>query len=156
MTRFESFRLLKTFLIATFIFSVAGSPLFAQTGSAIEGIWMAENNKAKFQIFKTTAGSYAGKIVWMVHPNGSDGNPKTDEKNPKENLRTRLLMGTVILTGLKWEADDEEYKDGKIYDPTSGKTYNCNAKIEGTELKLRGYVGFSMLGKTTVWTRATN
>ena len=154
-TCFLSFRLLFSFFLT--VASLGSNSLFAQTGSdAIEGVWLTDNSKAKFQIFKTTSGTYAGRIVWMLHPNGPDGKPKTDEKNPKETLRGRFIQNAILLTGLKWDADEEEYKDGRVYDPTSGKTYNCNAKIEGAELKLRGYVGISLLGKTTSWTRTTN
>jgi len=48
-----------------------------------------------------------------------------------------------------------EYEDGKIYDPPSGKTYTCKAWLENDKLHLRGYLGFSLLGKTVVWHRYT-
>ncbi len=143
-------------LLLTFAF-LGGSDAFAQAdGSAIEGYWMTDNNKAKFHIFKTTSGSFVGRLVWMHNPNDKDGKPKIDDKNPKESLKGRPLQDAIMLTGLKWDAGDKEYKEGKVYDPTSGKTYNCFARVEGQELKLRGYVGISLLGKTTVWTRAAN
>ena len=147
-------------ILFAFLFCIAllgGTALFAQEGSnAIEGTWLTDNGKAKFLIFKTTSGRYAGRLVWMHSPNTKEGKPKTDDKNPDESLRGRPLQNAVLLTGLKWDADDQEFKDGKVYDPTSGKSYNCFAKLEGTELKLRGYVGISLLGKTTVWTRVAN
>ena len=44
---------------------------------------------------------------------------------------------------------------GTIYDPRDGKTYQCKMTLrkDGT-LKVRGYVGLSLFGKTVVWTRA--
>jgi uncharacterized protein (DUF2147 family) len=136
---------------------LGGSTVFAQTeGNAIEGYWLTDNKKAKFHIFKTASGSFAGRLIWMRSPNDKDGKPKMDTKNPNEKLRGRLLQDAIMITGLKWDTDDQEFKGGKVYDPTSGKTYNCFAKLDGQELKLRGYVGVSLLGKTTVWTRASN
>ena len=154
-TRFLFFRLFCSFLLTVAFFGE--NTAFAQTGdNAIEGYWMTNNNKAKFHIFKTTSGAFVGRLVWMHSPNGKDGKPKIDDKNPKESLRGRPLQDAIMITGLKWDADDKEYQNGSVYDPTSGKTYKCFAKVEGQELKLRGYVGVSLLGKTTVWTRATN
>jgi uncharacterized protein (DUF2147 family) len=55
------------------------------------------------------------------------------------------------LTGLKFK--DGKFTDGKIYDPTSGQTYSCKAWIENGKLNLRGFIGFSLLGKTASWRR---
>ena len=44
------------------------------------------------------------------------------------------------------------YKDGTIYDPKSGKTYSCKMTIDGNKLKIRGYIGISLFGRTEVWT----
>jgi len=47
------------------------------------------------------------------------------------------------------------WEDGEIYDPKSGKTYDCYLKLETPDkLKVRGYVGISLLGRTSKWTRA--
>jgi len=58
-----------------------------------------------------------------------------------------------ILFGLK--KDGDEWNGGKILDPKSGKIYKCyiTLKDENT-LKLRGYIGFSLLGRTEYWQRA--
>jgi uncharacterized protein (DUF2147 family) len=61
-------------------------------------------------------------------------------------------MGLDILSGFKFSGGNI-WEDGKIYDPKNGKTYSCKMTLEGNELKVRGYVGFSLLGRTTVWTR---
>ncbi|MEM7660525.1 MAG: DUF2147 domain-containing protein, partial [Bacteroidota bacterium] len=47
-----------------------------------------------------------------------------------------------------------EYEDGKILDPENGTVYGCNVELEETDkLKVRGYVGFSLLGRTQYWLR---
>ena len=48
--------------------------------------------------------------------------------------------------------DDDEYEDGTIYDPKNGKTYSCIITRNGKKLDVRGYVGFSWIGRTTTWT----
>jgi uncharacterized protein (DUF2147 family) len=49
---------------------------------------------------------------------------------------------------------DGAWSGGFIYDPNSGKTYRCKLKLKDRNtLKLRGYIGISLLGRTDVWTR---
>ena len=43
--------------------------------------------------------------------------------------------------------------NGRIYDPNKGKTYSCKAKLKGNELHIRGFIGVSVFGRTTVWIR---
>ena len=58
-----------------------------------------------------------------------------------------------ILTGLK--KDGDEWSGGKILDPKNGKTYKCYIKLEDNNtLKLRGYIGISLFGRTAIWKRA--
>jgi uncharacterized protein (DUF2147 family) len=43
---------------------------------------------------------------------------------------------------------DDEWVDGKVYDPESGNTYSCKMWLEDGNLKLKGYVGISLIGRT--------
>lgn len=72
----------------------------------------------------------------------------------KGNLKNTPIMGLNILTGL--EKDGDEWSGGKILDPRNGKEYKCYIKLETpNKLKLRGYIGISLIGKTAYWTRAS-
>ena len=55
----------------------------------------------------------------------------------------------------EWFSDDgkNKWSNGIIYDPNNGKTYSCKAKLEGDKLNVRGFIGISLFGRTTVWTR---
>ena len=59
----------------------------------------------------------------------------------------------IILKDLKYS--DGVWEDGTIYDPMSGKTYDCTMKIKdgGKSLDIRGYIGVSLFGRTSTWTR---
>ena len=62
-------------------------------------------------------------------------------------------MGIELLTDFVFDGKDE-WTDGEIYDPKSGKTYSSYMAFESKDkLKIRGYIGFSLIGKTTYWTR---
>lgn len=58
-----------------------------------------------------------------------------------------------MLTGFRFDGDDE-WKDGDIYDPESGKTYSCYLSLkDNNTLKVRGYIGVSLFGRSETWTR---
>lgn len=122
----------------------------------VEGFWFNQEKDAKIEIYKATDGKYYGKIVWLKNPNDDKGVPKTDFRNPKANLAKRPLMGLSLLKGFVKDSD-KVYDDGEIYDPKSGKTYSCTITVkDANTLSIRGYIGISMIGKTTIWTRTTN
>jgi uncharacterized protein (DUF2147 family) len=123
----------------------------AQTDK-IEGLWYNDIKSAKIQISKGTDGKFSGKIVWLKEPL-KDGKPKIDEENKDEKLRSRPIIGMNILSGFVPDGD-HKYTDGKIYDPKNGKTYSCNITHNGKTLSIRGYVGISLLGRTTTWEKA--
>lgn len=111
--------------------------------------------KSQVQIFKATNGKYYGKIVWLKEPN-KNGKPKVDDKNPDSKLKNRPVMGLQILKDFTFDGNDNEWSNGSIYNPSSGKTYNCYMNFESsTRLKIRGYIGASWmgLGKTAYWTK---
>ena len=62
------------------------------------------------------------------------------------------IVGLVIIKNLI--KDDDEYNEGTILDPNNGKSYKCYLELIGdNKLKLRGYIGFSILGRTQYWQR---
>lgn len=128
-------------------------PLLAQKEDDILGTWYNGEKSSKIQVYKTTGGSYAGKIVWLKEPNDDKGVAKLDAKNPDKKLRDRALMNLVILTGLKYKGKSD-FEGGKIYDPKSGNTYSCKGELtDANTLKLRGFIGVSLIGRTDTWTR---
>lgn len=131
------------------LFLAMGS-LMAQTNQeAIIGTWETDAKDAKMEIFKT-GNLYYGRLLWGNKVVEADGKTsKKDSKNPDEKLRTRNIIGIVNLKNLKF--DDGKYVDGEIYDPPSGKTYSCKAWMENGKLNLRGFIGFSLLGRTAIW-----
>jgi len=132
--------------------------LSAQDFSAddILGVWLNEDKDAHVEIYKD-GGKYFGKIVWLKTPIDEEtGKPKLDDKNTDPKLQSRPVMGLLLLKDFVFDGDDE-WEDGEIYDPKSGKTYSCYMEFpdedDKTNLKIRGYIGISLLGRTTYWTK---
>ena len=79
-----------------------------------------------------------------------------DENNPDPALRSRSLCGLQIGSGFQPKAEGQSADNGQIYDPKSGKTYSGSLALNGADrLKLRGYVGVKLFGRTEEWTRTT-
>ena len=94
-----------------------------------------------------------GRIVALDEPLDENGKPKVDDNNPDPALQTRPILGMDLVAGFSRKSD-AKWEGGTIYDPRDGKTYKCKMtlKSDGT-LKVRGYVGVSLFGKTVVWDR---
>jgi uncharacterized protein (DUF2147 family) len=139
----------KLFLMMAMIF--ATSTIFAQSADAVLGKWLNGDGDAYIQIYKSGS-TYDGKLVWLKNPKDETGKTKVDSKNPNASLKTRPILGLQLLNNFKFE--DGDWEDGTIYDPKSGKTYSCKMTLENNDkLKVRGFVGFSWIGRTDTWTR---
>jgi len=98
------------------------------------------------EIYKTN-NKYFGKITQLYE----DPSDSVCEKCEDEN-KNKPIIGLVVLNNL--EEDDDEYNNGTILDPNNGETYKCYIElINKNKLKLRGYIGFSILGRTQYWQR---
>ncbi len=142
------------FTILCFIFLSASLSLFSQhNADDVIGIWLTPgDNSAKIEIYRSGTKFY-GKIVWMKNPN-MDGKPKLDTNNPNSSKRNKPRLGLDMMKNFSFNNDDE-WKNGDIYDPETGKTYSAYMYLKDRNtLKLRGYIGFSFLGRTETWTRS--
>jgi len=126
---------------------------FANNPDKVLGVWVTQDSDSKVEIFKKD-NKYYGKIVWLKTP--MDNNkPVVDKFNPKEKLKTRPVLGLVVLNDLKY--NDNEWEDGKVYDPKTGKTYDCKMWIDEKDnsiIHIKGFIGFSLIGKEVKWKKA--
>ena len=125
--------------------------LFAQSANDIVGTWLNQEEDAQIEVFLENE-KYFGKIVWLKNPKDKNGDWVLDTKNPKEDLRNRKKLGLTIMYNLVWNQDDLEWSEGEIYDAREGDTFALVAKtVDSETLNLRGYIGFSLFGRTTTW-----
>lgn len=119
----------------------------------IIGKWLSESGRAKIEIFKS-GNQYYGKIIWLKFPNDDSGQPKTDKNNPNPDKRKHPLLGLLLLKSLEFDGVGV-WSNGSIYDPENGKEYKCKiTKNAQGNLDIRGYIGLSLIGRTTVWKKA--
>lgn len=137
-------------ILAFFVLVSAAGLAAAQPGPT--GLWLNEPGTAHIEI-SPCGSALCGAIVWLKDPLDEAGAPKRDGKNAEEAHRTRPLLGLPMLNGFV-PASDGGWENGTIYNPEDGKTYKCVMSLEdANKLRVRGYVGVPLFGKTQTWSR---
>ncbi len=148
------------FTLATALFSTPC--IHAASADDILGVWLtpeSDNGNAQIQIYKED-GKYVGKIIWLEKPlytkdnldGGEEGTPLLDTRNPDVSKQSRPLLGLKMLQGFTFRKN--RWQGGTIYDPESGKSYKCKITLKSDgRLKVRGFIGVAMLGRTSIWTQ---
>ena len=115
----------------------------------VVGNWLTEPRDGIIQLSVDSQGRLEGRIVGGNHPG------LKDEKNPDPTRRGLEQRGQIILKDMHYDGDGR-WSGGTIYKPGNGSTYRCKIELEGNDiLKVRGYIGFALLGVTQKWTRYT-
>jgi uncharacterized protein (DUF2147 family) len=127
----------------------------ADPGSASPiGNWLADDGKSHVQIY-ACGEKLCGRVSWIRDPLGADGKPRRDTENPDPSKRSQPIVGLEVLKG--FVADDSgpgQWEGGTIYDPEAGETYKCTLALQDANtLRVHGYVGIALFGKTQLWTR---
>ena len=140
---------MKKIILITLIISSISS--FSQD---IVGKWKTIDDKTKetrsiVEIYKDHD-VYYGKILEIFNEDN-----KEYCKNCQGKYHNKKLQGVEILRDLV--KDEDTYIDGNITDPENGKTYRCYLTlITKNKLKVRGYIGFSLIGRTQYWYRTSH
>lgn len=143
-------------LIILFFLGIYALSSYAQEADKIVGVWWNEEKTTKIEVEKKD-GKYIGTIVYMIPEKYENGAPPKDDENPDPALRERSIVGLQILNNFVYNPDKKEWNSGSIYDPKSGKTYDCYGWLESDELlKLKGFVaGIRWMGKSSEWYRTS-
>ena len=122
------------------LFLAVGFSCFAQKADDIVGYYYSVDPFSKEgsqnYIYKAADGTYEGMVTWVSNP----------EK--------KKFLGYVFLKGLKYNAEKKEWQNGELTYPGKKGTYKTYMSFEPDgKLKVRGYWGVSLLGKTVYWPR---
>lgn len=107
-------------------------------------------SKSKVRVSKDADGTYSAQVFWVENPYDKNGNKRKDVKNPDKKLRNVDIDKVVIVKGLKYDKEDKEWNDAKIYDPSKGFRVSVEAEfVEKDKLKLYGNIWG--IGTTIYW-----
>jgi len=128
---------------------------FAQGVDTPVGVWQTIDDnthqpKALVQISQSGDGTLSGKVIKGLNPADQPGKrctACTDER------KDQPILGMTIIKNMK--QDGAKWDGGNILDPENGKVYKCNMHLEdgGQKLVVRGYIGFSLIGRSQTWIR---
>lgn len=147
-------------IVSLCVFSVFTFSGFVLAQSNITGIWKtvsdegSDKGKAKshVEIFDE-GGAYFGKVVkLLLKPQDTLCDKCTGD------LKNKPVVGMIFLQNMKKTGSvdtqlGEECAGGTIMDPDNGKTYKCKLWVKGDVLTVRGFIGFSLLGRSQEWFR---
>jgi uncharacterized protein (DUF2147 family) len=134
-------------------FSANSQVASSDPGDQLIGVWSPSDGRSYLKIEKI-GNKYFGRVVWLKEPNDENGNPRVDKNNPDESLRSTPLKGYRVLKDFIYDTEEEMWRNGTIYDPKNGTTYDCKIElIEENKIEVRGFVGAAVFGRTDVWTR---
>lgn len=141
----------------TLILLLCLTPLTAFAQATVFGKWTTVDDatgeaKSIVEIYPV-GDSLEGKIVELINP--KPDTLKVCEKCPGK-LKGQPIIGLVFMSKFKPEKGGQEWTRGEIIEPKTGKTYKCKMKLAdgGKKLDVRGYIGFSLIGRTQTWLRA--
>ena len=134
----------------------------ADPADGIVGNWLVESGDAVIHI-ERHGDRYEGTIAWQLHDTYGpedgpelDGKPVVDRHNPDPALRSRTLDGLRLLWDLRYDVDDQEWTEGRVYDSDNGHVFRCQMRLlDPDHIRLRGYVGITLLGGSSTWTRVS-
>jgi uncharacterized protein (DUF2147 family) len=137
-------------LLFLFFFFCSFFPVVSQP---ITGKWKTVDDKSGHErsvveIFERN-GKFFGKIVKLYRKPGEDPDPICDECDPDDDRYKKKIIGMEIIREMKKSGN--EYEDGTVLDPESGKVYRAKLWAEGSELHVRGYWG--PFYRTQTWRR---
>lgn len=106
---------------------------------------------SKVRIYRS-GDTYEARIIWLEHPLDAAGNLRVDALNPDPVLRSVRADRIVLIRGLRYDSHKDTWHGGTIYNPVEGKSYDVTAEFGSSSvLKVRGYVGSPMFGRTLEW-----
>jgi len=127
----------------------------AQTQSVL-GKWKTIDDEtqkpASYVEIYEEKGKFYGKVLEILK-DGTEPNAICEECT--DDRKNQPIVGMQIIRGLK--KDRDQWNAGTILDPNNGKVYKCYLELEEpNKLKLRGYIGFSLIGRTQYWYRSSD
>lgn len=129
---------------------------FAVHAADLSGIWQTtDDNTGKPRSLVRiveSAGEYSATVEKGLLP--TDTGDAVCDKCTDER-KGQKIIGMTIARHLKKSANHHVYENGEILDPENGKTYQCKMTLsaDGQALEVRGFIGFSLLGRSQTWKR---
>ena len=138
----------------TITLGTTGYGVLAQ-GNTPVGLWETiddeSNEPSSYVRIWVDNGELIGQVEKLIRKPGEQSDQKCTQCTGDK--KDQPILGMTIISGLRQEG--EVWAGGHILDPDNGTVYKCRIKVEdgGRKLEVRGYVGFSLIGRSQTWHR---
>jgi uncharacterized protein (DUF2147 family) len=138
--------------------TIAAALLGVSLGTALAadpmGTWHTEEAKATVRI-AACGPALCGTIISLKDANDDAGKPKTDKNNADASLRSRPMVGVLVVLGMKPSGTANRWS-GQVYNAEDGKTYSGNLTLQDANtIKIEGCIMGGLVCKAATWTRAS-
>ncbi|MCF0199473.1 MAG: DUF2147 domain-containing protein [Bacteroidaceae bacterium] len=143
---------MKKFLMSFVTLLVMSVAAFAQA-DRIVGTYATVHDGVSSKVKISKVGNaYRAQVIWVDNLKKEDGSIRTDEKNPDAAKRSTPANKIVLVEKVTYNEKKNQWDNGKIYEPTSGKTWTVTISFKDEKtLKVRG--SFGPIGKSVYWTK---
>jgi uncharacterized protein (DUF2147 family) len=148
-------KLMKFLRTATLAAALLGGSLGSGLAADPMGTWHTEEAKATVRI-AACGPALCGTIISLKEANDPDtGKPKTDKNNADQGLRSRPMIGVLVVLGMKPSGTANKWS-GQVYNAEDGKTYSGSLTLQDANtIKLEGCILGGLACKAAIWTRAS-
>lgn len=147
---------MRNIIMAVLVLVLAPLAAAAQTDGSLVGKWKTidDDTNAPRSIVEIseTNGELHGRILQIFYRPDEKPDPVCEACEGER--KDKPVIGMTFLWGLKPDGTNE-WASGSVLDPKNGKIYNAKATLTeaGRKLRLRGFIGTPILGRTQIWLR---
>lgn len=138
------------------LLALSGLPGLAAAQSTPVGLWKSIDDKTGKERSLVRISEQGGALVGRIEKR-LDPTAKPDATCGKctDDRKDKPMDGLEIIRAVQTGGDGKVWEGGNILDPEDGKVYKLKLTPveDGKKLEVRGFVGFSLLGRTQTWLR---
>ncbi len=145
---------MRKIIMAAVLLTLAPLPALAQSSPLGKWKTIDDETNAPRSIVEITNvdGELQGRILQIFYRPDEKPDPVCEACEGEH--KDKPVIGMTFLWGLKPDGGNE-WASGSVLDPKNGKIYNAKATLTeaGQKLRLRGFIGTPILGRTQIWLR---
>ena len=104
------------FCLLSVVLCLSAQPELNSSADSIVGVYEVNHNGelTKVRVYKNDHGTYTAQVFWVENRLDKKGNVRLDDKNPDKSRRNIECDKIIIIDGLVYDPDNDEYVMGYV------------------------------------------